>query len=736
VAAAALAVALVAVVASLASRGRTPPDPGHTAPKPEEAEAAYREAVEALAADPDDLDGAMERFRQVRATYAGTEAAGLAAAQVAELTRRRDESAKAAYEAALGHDATTLVGLDAALEGLRGVLSRYPGTEWAEKAEAQVTKLEAARPTLEARSEKGRQQERRATEIVAACQPLIRQDRFADALKRVHEAVPEIGQERAVAIAHDIMAEADRRYREIADAAETALAQKDYAGARAALRPALGFGVPRVVQQAERKLAEIASRAKHADAWAAWERAKDRARSLAVAGKYNEALAVLGQAKSHAVEDIGTLVAGEIEAVEEIRRKAIEATMAIYAEQADKAWALLRERRYDEAEKLLKQVEQAPAYAPARERLAADLRAIGLLRGFWAAVERGLAKRRGSFLALAGAGGRIVKVADGKVVLDTPEGEATRSILRMAAAQAAAFADLRDDPRARLTLAVFLLAEGVKLEEARRALETAADAPDAAIYRQRLAAALQPAPQPPEEPEPTPEPAVSRAKPGTWHELFAQNRLGGWRPVGPALEAVREPKRIVQIRRGGVMINVLPATLPEDAAGVFEQQRRAAAGIEWIGDFPATDYEVRLEVTCLGGSGVFCGLAFPARQARWSLSLAAEGAQGQALLTPTRGFEGDADPILSRFPFTRGRWYQVRLRVTGDEVRAWVNGKDTRSLPVSGAPRIAGPYSTQGAGRFGVGAELTRVALRDLQVRRLPTTRERPAERKPGTANR
>jgi len=736
VVAAALAVALVAVVVSLASRGRTPPKPDQPAPKPEEAEAAYREAVEALAAAPDDLDGAMERFRQIRTAYAGTEAAGLAAAQVAELARRRDESAKAACEAALGHDTTTLVGLEAALEGLRGVLWRYPGTEWAERAEAQVTKLEAARLALEARSEKGREQERRATEIVAACQPLMRQDRFADALKRVHEAVPEIGQERAVAIANDIMAEADRRYGEIARAAETALARKDYAGARAALRPALGFGVPRVVQQAERKLAKIELWAKHTDARAGWERARDRARSLAEAGRYHEALAVLGQAKGLGVENIGTLVADEVKAVEEARRKAVEAAMATYAEQADKAWALLRKRRYDEAEKLLKEVEQAPAYAPARERLAADLRAVALVRGFWAAVERGLAGRRGSFLALAGAGGRIVKVADGEVVLDTPEGVATRSILRMAAAQAAAFADLRDDPRASLMLGVFLLAEGAKLDEARQALEAAADAPDAAIYRERLAAALQPAPPPPGEPEPTPGPAVSRAKPGTWHELFAQNRLGGWRPVGPALEAVREPRRIVQIRRGGVMINVLPVTLPEDAAGVFEQQRRAAAGIEWIGDFPATDYEVRLEATCLGGSGVFCGLAFPAGQARWSLSLAAEGAQGQALLTPTRGFEGNADPILSRFPFTRGRWYQVRLRVTGDEVRAWVNGKDIRSLAVSGAPRIAGPYSTQGAGRFGVGAELTRVALRDLQVRRLPTTRERPAEGKPGAADR
>ena len=64
---------------SLASRGRTPPKPDHPAPKPEEAEAAYREAVEALAAAPDDLDGAMERFRQIRTAYAGTEAAGLAA---------------------------------------------------------------------------------------------------------------------------------------------------------------------------------------------------------------------------------------------------------------------------------------------------------------------------------------------------------------------------------------------------------------------------------------------------------------------------------------------------------------------------------------------------------------------------------------------------------------------------------------------------------------------------------
>lgn len=734
VAAAALAVALVAVIVSLASRGPTPARPERPAPQPGEAKAAYQQAIAAFEADPDDIDGAMERLQQVRAAYAGTEAAGLAAAKLEELTRRRDESAKAAYEAALSHDTAALEGLEAALADLRALPSRYPGTEWAEKAEAQVTELEAARLELEARAERERHQEQKATEIVAACQPLIRQDRFADALKRVHEAVPEIGQERAVAIANDIMAEADRRYREIVHAAETALAQKDYAGARAALRPALGFGVPRVVQQAERKLAEIASRAKHADTWAEWERTRDRARSLAVAGKYDEALAALGRARGLAIEDIAKRVADEAKAVQETQRKAAGAAMAIYAERADKVWALLRERRYDEAEKLLRDLEQAPAYAPAGERLAADLRAIGLLRSFWAAVERGLAERRGSFLALAGAGGKIVKVADGKVVLDTPDGVVTRSVLRMTAGQAAAYADIQDDPRSRLMLGLFLLAESVKLDEARRALEAAGDAPDAAIHRQRLAAALQPVLQPPGEPEPTPEPDVSRTKPGTWHELFAQNRLGGWRPVGPALDAVRDPKRIVEIRKGGVMINVPPATRPELPAGGGEQQRRAVAGIEWIGDFPATDYEVRLEVTCLGGSTFFCGVAFPAGQARWSFSLAAEGAQGQALLTPTRGFEGPPNPILSRLPFTRGRWYELRLRVTGDEVRAWLNGKDIRSLPVSGAPRIAGPYSTQGVGGFGVGAEFSRVALRDLQVRRLPTTRERPAERKPGTA--
>ncbi len=716
--AAAVAAAVVVVVLPLVLL-RPPSEADRAAERREEAKAAYQAALKAWEASPGDLDAAARRFLDVRTTYAGTEQAGLAAAKLQELEDRLDDAAKAAYEAALEHERTHPDDMEQTLARLRDVVTRYPSTQWAEDARATIGRLETAKADLASRAERVRQQALRLGRARAACERLLAQDRFADARALVNEAAPELGQADAAALAQRVVARADARYEELARAADAALDSKDYAGARAAAQAALALGMPHLAQRAKRKLAEIASREQHADLWGRWDRTRHRARALAVAGDYEKALTELEWAKGLALDGMDQRVADEIEAVHEIQRAALEAARALYAEHSGKVWALLGERRYGEAERLLAKVEQAPAYAPVRKRLAADAEAVQLLREFWAAVERGLSGRKGSFLAFAGAGGEILRVEDGDVFLKGPKATARRPIRRLTAGQAAAYADLRDDARSRLTLGVFLLAEGAKLDEAGKALDAAGDRPAVAAYRERLAAALKPPPHPPEKPEPTPGPVAAKGRADTWHELFAQRHLGSWRAVGPALKTVRDPKRLVRVSRGGVLINVLPGKLPADPARVFEQQSIARAGVEWVGDFPTADYEVRLEAACLGGSGLFCGVAFPSGPARWSLSLAGEDTKGYVCLMPTQGAEEDAQPVRSAFRFVRGRWYQVRVRVAGNEVRAWVDGKDVRSLPALGNYSIAAPYSTEGVGRLGVGAQLTRAAVRGLRVRRL-----------------
>jgi hypothetical protein len=221
---------------------------------------------------------------------------------------------------------------------------------------------------------------------------------------------------------------------------------------------------------------------------------------------------------------------------------------------------------------------------------------------------------------------------------------------------------------------------------------------------------------------------VTRSTPGAWHRLFEGAHLGGWRRTGPALEVAQAPERLVRLSKGGVVINVLPVKLPAEPAGAFEQMHQALAGVQWVRDFPASDYEVLVEATCLGGNGVFCGMSFPVGATRWSVSLGGEGSKGEVLLTPTEDAARAQQGTCGRLALVRGRWYRLRLQVRGGRVQAWVNGKDVRRLPPVVGHRITGPYGAQGSGRFQLGARCTRAALRNVLVRRLPAAGEPNAD--------
>jgi len=165
------------------------------------------------------------------------------------------------------------------------------------------------------------------------------------------------------------------------------------------------------------------------------------------------------------------------------KRDALARAQAAYAQESDKVWALFNDRKYDEADKLLSNL---PQVANLREVMDADREAVKLLRDFWAAVEQSLAAKKGRFLAFGGAGGSIAEVKDGQVTLRSGRAEVTLPIHKLAAKQALAYAEFKDDERSNLMTAVVLLADDVALDEARAALDNAGAAPSVAIYRQRL----------------------------------------------------------------------------------------------------------------------------------------------------------------------------------------------------------------------------------------------------------
>ncbi|NQT50454.1 SUMF1/EgtB/PvdO family nonheme iron enzyme, partial [bacterium] len=173
----------------------------------------------------------------------------------------------------------------------------------------------------------------------------------------------------------------------------------------------------------------------------------------------------------------------------ETARAATTQAVEAYADQSDKVWALFRERKYDDAGKLIGQLAARPELKPAANRIQADREALALLREFWAAAAKGATLLQGKSVVIGGMAGTVEAAKDGEITLRTAgAGLRQVSVQGLATPQAVLAADalLRDDARAALLRGVFLLAERTELDQAKKALDQAGDTPTVAILRERL----------------------------------------------------------------------------------------------------------------------------------------------------------------------------------------------------------------------------------------------------------
>jgi len=330
----------------------------------------------------------------------------------------------------------------------------------------------------------------------ASAAELAGNDKFAEAMKQADvlalkhpAAAAEIDKVR-----QGIVALAERRYEALSRAADAAIEAKDFAKAREALKPVESFGIAELAERARKRLAEIASREKGAAAWAKWDETKSAASKLIAEGKFDEAAKLLDGAKALPLDGIADLVAEQMKSLESAKRKAAEAALAAYLASQDKLWALFKHRDYAEADKLLAKLPQEPrlrALLPAapklREAFEADQEAARLLKEFWAAVEKGVAARKGT-VSIERAVGNITGVANGVITIKTAKGPVKRRVQQLSARQALAYAavELKDDERGNLARAIFLLAEGEKLDDAEKLLAAAGNPPGLAYYKGRL----------------------------------------------------------------------------------------------------------------------------------------------------------------------------------------------------------------------------------------------------------
>jgi hypothetical protein len=138
-------------------------------------------------------------------------------------------------------------------------------------------------------------------------------------------------------------------------------------------------------------------------------------------------------------------------------------------------------------------------------------------------------------------------------------------------------------------------------------------------------------------------------------------------------------------------------------------------GITWTEDFPKIDYEISLEAMRVDGSDFFCGLTFPVGDKPCSFIVGGWGG-GVVGLSSIDGSDASENETTRFREFESGRWYKVRVRVTQDKIKAWLDKEQMVDLPTKDR-RISIRLEVELSRPLGISCYATTAALRDIKVR-------------------
>jgi len=182
---------------------------------------------------------------------------------------------------------------------------------------------------------------------------------------------------------------------------------------------------------------------------------------------------------------------------------------------------------------------------------------------------------------------------------------------------------------------------------------------------------------------------------GQWQPMFDGKTLKGW-------------KETPFSGRGSVKV--------EDGAIILTPGQGAMTGITWTDPFPKANYELRLEATRLQGSDFFAGITFPVLTT--FCSWINGGWNGRVVgLSSLDGYDASENETSTRFDFEKGRWYRLRLRVTDEQIAAWIDdemvidfGTGTREISLRfGEIELSKP--------LGIASYRTQAGLRKIEYR-------------------
>jgi len=180
-----------------------------------------------------------------------------------------------------------------------------------------------------------------------------------------------------------------------------------------------------------------------------------------------------------------------------------------------------------------------------------------------------------------------------------------------------------------------------------------------------------------------------------WKSIFDGNSLQGWR------ETPFAGRGKVHVEEGKIVLD-----------------KGAMTGITWAGDFPQSNYEVRLEAARLDGHDFFAGITFPVGGSYCSWI---NGGWGGRLvgLSSLDGYDASENETQTLMDFQNGKFYTLVLRVTDEAIQAWIDEDSVIDVDIAGRQIGLRPGPIKLSVPFGIASYSTTAALRDLRYRLL-----------------
>jgi Domain of Unknown Function (DUF1080) len=140
-------------------------------------------------------------------------------------------------------------------------------------------------------------------------------------------------------------------------------------------------------------------------------------------------------------------------------------------------------------------------------------------------------------------------------------------------------------------------------------------------------------------------------------------------------------------------------------------------GITWKRAFPRTGYEVSLDAMRVAGTDFFCGMTFPVGKSPCSLIIGGWGGATVGL-SSIDGKDASQNETTTIRNFEEKRWYHIRLVVTDEFIRSWIDNDKVVDFAIGGK-RLSIRPEVELSRPFGIASWNTTAAIRNLHLRRI-----------------